>query len=230
MQNNPDFKYKIAFSRRRTLSIAVSPDKGVVVKAPLRTPIRTVERFVHEKSGWIVKTLNGFKSLKRIDKLNGYSDGDSVLLFGREHKLKLSQSGNDSVRLGNNDTIEATFSKNNNPLIIRALLEDWFKFVAREKLTNKFREALVKYGDHGFPPSGFNVKTMKKRWGSCSSKNKIAISYDLIRLDEMYSEYVIIHELCHLKHHNHGTGFYKLLSEAYPDWKKVREGLKKYLR
>jgi predicted metal-dependent hydrolase len=208
----------------------VSPDKGVVVKAPFRTPVRTVEKFVHEKSGWIVKTLNGFKSLAKIDNQSGYSDGDLVLLFGREHKLKLSLAENYSVRLGNNNTIEATFKKDNNPLIIRTMLEDWFKFIAREKLTVKFRETLAKYRDHEFSPTGFNVRTMKRRWGSCSSKNKIGISYDLIRLNEIYSEYVIIHELCHLKHHDHSSRFYGLLSEVYPDWKMVREGLKKYLR
>jgi predicted metal-dependent hydrolase len=110
------------------------------------------------------------------------------------------------------------------------MLEDWFKFIAREKLTVKFRETLAKYRDHEFSPTGFNVRTMKRRWGSCSSKNKIGISYDLIRLNEIYSEYVIIHELCHLKHHDHSSRFYGLLSEVYPDWKMVREGLKKYLR
>jgi predicted metal-dependent hydrolase len=71
---------------------------------------------------------------------------------------------------------------------------------------------------------------MKKRWGSCSSKGKIAISYDLIRLDEIYAEYVIIHELCHLKHHNHSANYYKLLSEVYPNWKKVKGELKKFIR
>jgi len=230
MQSNPYFKYKIVFSRRRTLSITISPDKGVVVKAPFRTPVTTVEKFVHEKSGWIVKTLKGFKALARIDNREGYSDGDPVLLFGSEHKLKLSRAESYSVRLGNNNTIEATFSEDNNPLIIKALLENWFRFIARKKLTIKFREILAKYSGYGFSPAGFTVRTMKKRWGSCSSKDKIGISYDLIRIDERYSEYVIIHELCHLKHHNHGAGFYKLLSELYPDWKSVREGLKMYLR
>ena len=230
MQSNPHFHYKIDFSRRRTLSIIVSPDKGVVVKAPFRTPVRTVERFVHEKSAWIIKTLNGFETLARIDNRSGYSEGDPVLLFGIEHKLKLNRAEHYSVRLGNKDTIEATYCKDNNPLIIKALLEDWFKYVARDKLTVKFREILVKYRNYGFSPSGFTVRTMKKRWGSCSSRDKIAISYDLIRLDDKYSEYVIIHELCHLKHHNHSAGFYRLLSEVYPEWKDVREGLKKYLR
>ena len=230
MQRTADFQYKIVFSRRRTLSINISPDYGVVVKAPNRTPVGAIRRFVNEKSDWIIKTLKGFDSLKRIDNNDGYSDGDTLLLFGREHKLKLIASDNYSVRLGNNNSIEAGFAKDKNPKIIKAMLESWFKYIAQNKFPARFREILSKYMNYRFAPTGFVVRTMKKRWGSCSSKGKIAISYDLIRLDEIYAEYVIIHELCHLKHHNHSTSYYKLLSEIYPNWKKVREELKKYIR
>jgi len=230
MQNTGDFQYKIIFSRRRTISINIGPDHGVLVKAPYLTPAGSIRKFVTQKSDWIIKTLNKFNSLVRLDSRNGYSDGDLIILFGREYKLKLVQSDKYFVRLGNNDIIEAGYNKDKNPLVIRALLEDWFKYVARRKLTIQFRETLAKYKDYGFLPAGFVVRAMKTRWGSCSSKGKIAISYDLIRLDEIYGEYVIIHELCHLKQHNHGANYYKLLSEVYPDWKKVRENLKKYIR
>jgi predicted metal-dependent hydrolase len=225
-----DIRYRIIFSRRRSISIIISPDYGVVVKAPYMTPVGTIRRFVNEKSGWITKTVNGFNSLKRLDKVNGYSDGDSLLLYGKEYKLRLFKSDKYSVRTTDDNTIEAGYSNDNNPLIIRALLEGWFKFIAQKKFTDKFREILLKYKDYCFTPSGFVVRSMKKRWGSCSSKGKIAISYDLIRLEEVYTEYVIIHELCHLKHHNHSANYYKLLSEVYPDWKRVRKELQKYIR
>ncbi|MFZ0283199.1 MAG: SprT family zinc-dependent metalloprotease [Bacteroidales bacterium] len=230
MESSGTIKYKINFSRRRTMSIIVSPDKGVVVKAPHRTPLKTIERFVSEKSDWILKTLKRFNVLVRLDNRNGYSDGDPVLLYGSEYKLKVTPSDCYSVRLGNDHAIEAGFLKDNNPLIIKLMLEEWFKFIAKDKLAAKFREVQTKYKDYGFLPSGFTVRTMKSRWGSCSSKGKVNLSYDLVRLDEIYSEYVIIHELCHLRHHNHGAGFYELLSEVYPRWKEVREGLKKYIR
>jgi len=230
MQKPENIKYKINFSRRRTLSIIVSPDKGVVVKAPNRTPLKMIERFVTEKSDWIHKTLNKFNSLVRIDNHAGYADGDLLLLFGREHRLKLEPSDKYCVRLGNNCTIEAAVNKDHNPLIIRSMLESWFKYIARNKLTIKFREVLLNYRNFGFKPADFTVRTMKTRWGTCSSKGKIALSYDLVRLDDIYSEYVILHELCHLRHHNHSADFYRLLSEVYPQWKVVREELKKYIR
>jgi predicted metal-dependent hydrolase len=230
MEITSDFQYKIIFSRRRTISIIISPDHGVVVKAPYRTPVRTIDRFISEKSDWIKKTFNKFNSLERIDNSDGYSDGDTILLFGREYELRLIRSNKKYVRLVDNATIEVGFNSENNPLIIKALLEQWLKLIAREKLEIQFRETLEKYRDYGFSPAGFVVRTMKKRWGSCSSKGKIAISYDLIRLNEIFSEYVIIHELCHLKHHNHSANYYNLLSEVYPNWKKARQELKKYVR
>ena len=230
MQSTGDIKYKVQFSRRRTLSIIVSPDKGVIVKAPYRTTLKTIGRFISEKSDWIIKSLNRFNSLVRLDDSNGYSDGDRILLFGSQYKLKLSQSDRYTVRLGNDRTIEAGYKSDNNPLIIKSMLESWFKFIASDKLSNLFRETLTSYKDYGFMPSDFVVRKMKSRWGSCSSKGKIALSYDLVRLDDIYSEYVILHELCHLKHHNHGSDFYKLLAEVYPEWKAVREGLKQYIR
>jgi predicted metal-dependent hydrolase len=212
------------------MSIIVSPDKGVVVKVPLRTPVRIVEKFVAEKSEWINRSIQGFKSLKRIDDKHGYSDGDSVLLFGKEHRLRLIPSTGYFVRFGDNGIIEAGYNGDRNPVIIKAMLETWFKFIAKNKLTSQFRDVLEKYRDFDFKPSGFGVRTMKKRWGSCTNSGRIGISSDLIRLDEVFAEYVMVHELCHLKHHNHGEGFYRLLSEVYPEWKKQREELKKYLR
>ena len=225
-----DIHYTIIFSRRRTISITINPDKGVVVRAPYRTHVKTIDRFVNKKSDWIIKTLDSFNSLIRIDNSTGYSDGDSILLFGRDHKLKMIPSDKCSIRLVNDDIIEAEFTNGKNQLKINYLLEHLFKKIAQNRLPVKFREILLRYKGYRFSPADFVVRTMKKRWGSCSSKGKIAISYDLIRLDEKFSEYVIIHELCHLKHHDHSANFYNLLSEIYPDWKRVRKELKEYIR
>jgi predicted metal-dependent hydrolase len=134
------------------------------------------------------------------------------------------------ISLNDGKTIDLEFKESIDPLVVRAILENWFKNMAQQKLRTKFMEALVRYRDFGFKPTGFTVRTMKKRWGSCSSKGKIAISYDLIRLDEIYGDYVIAHELCHLKQHNHSQNYYKLLSEVYPGWKEIRGGLREYLR
>src|SRR5512137_2974885 len=109
MQSTTDFQYSIIFSRRRSISIIVSPDSGIVVKAPYRTSVGAIRRFVNEKSGWIIKTINGFNSLIRIESNKGYSDNDSLILFGKDHKLKLYQSDKYSVRIVDSYIIEAGY-------------------------------------------------------------------------------------------------------------------------
>ncbi len=70
---------------------------------------------------------------------------------------------------------------------------------------------------------------MKSRWGSCSNRGVIVLNTELIRLPDKFVRYVILHELCHLKEHNHGAGFYRLLSGLAPDWKAVRKELRTYM-
>ena len=229
LKHVPDFRYKIMYSRRRTMSIIVSPDKGILVKAPLRTPVRIIDTFINEKTEWIIKTLVSFSSLVNLSDLT-YTDGERLLYKGKEHLLRIIDSDKYYVRHADGSEIEVGTAGRKDPATVYSLLEAWFKLIARKELTERFINILSKYKSHGFMPSSFSVARMKKRWGSCSSKGRIAVSYDLIRLDPVFSEYVIIHELCHLRHHNHGSEFYRFLTELYPEWKRVREELGKYIR
>ncbi len=225
-----DIEYKIKYSGRKTMGISIHPDDGVVVRVPYRTPEKIIQKMIRDKSDWIRKVLEYHGSLKKIDHNKRFSDGESILFMGKENFLKTIPSDKYYVRRSDDNIIEVGFNGRKDPEIIKSILEAWYKNVARKILARKFNEILLKYRNYNFSPSAFSVKTMKKRWGSCTSKGKIAISYDLIRLEEIYSEYVIIHELCHLKHHNHGAEFYKLLSEVFPEWKSVRKKLKTFIR
>jgi len=224
-----DFEYRIVRSGRRSLSIIVSPFNGVTVRAPLNTPLKFIKKFVGAKSEWILKTLNSFDNLRKIESLS-LSDGDKVLFEGKEHLLRIINSDWNQARLIDGNTIEISLKREVDPKVIPYILETWFKMVARKKLTLMFNEIYSRFKSHGLAPSAFSVSRMKKRWGSCSSQGKIAVSYDLIRLDPVFAEYVIIHELCHLKHHNHSVAYYEFLDELYPDWRRVRNELKKYIR
>jgi predicted metal-dependent hydrolase len=91
-------------------------------------------------------------------------------------------------------------------------------------------KVLIEHEHQMFKPASLIIRTMKRRWGSCSGKGVITLSTELVKLDDLYIEYVITHELCHLKHHNHGSQFYSLLSDVFPEWKAVRKELKKYIQ
>jgi predicted metal-dependent hydrolase len=220
--------YKIVYSRRRTIGISVGPDSGVTVRAPYRTSARTIENLVISKSGWIRKHLENYNSARRITDKN-FVDGTPVLFRGVEHQTRIIESKTYFVKL-NGNIIEIGLKNTGETRLAVLMLEKWYRQIAEGIFRKKFEEVLARYRDYNFTPSEFSVKALKRRWGSCSSKGKITISSELVKLDEIYLEYVILHELCHLRHQNHGKEFYKLLSEVFPDWKQRRSELKRFIR
>lgn len=211
------------------MSIIVSPDKGVTVRVPNRTSPATIDDYVQKKSGWIKKHLDGFSQLKRIRHDKKYIEGESHALLGREYALRISKSAKPFVSL-NDKIIEVGMDIFDDREMIKSYLERWYTQKASEIFNKKMNEILSKYQEYRFSPLRLAVRPLKSRWGSCTSKGKITLNTDLVKLDENFIDYVIVHELCHLKHHNHGREFYTLLSELFPDWKRTRAALRKYIR
>ena len=221
--------YTVIYSRRRSMGISVHTDSRVIARVPMGTSDKVIEDMIRGKSEWIKKALNHYSTLNRIDQDESLKDGDRVLFMGKENLLRIKPSERYYIRRSDH-AIEVGFRGEHDPRIIKAMLEHWYGTTAKPVLTKQFHETLDKYSKYNFAPTGFAVRKMKKRWGSCTSKGRIAISYDLVRLDPVFAEYVILHELCHLRHHNHGQGFYNLLSEVYPDWRTLRAELRKIIR
>lgn len=222
-------QYKIIYSRRRSIGISIGPDSGVIVRAPYRTSLKIIETLVQSKSEWIKKHLDSHSSIIRINKNKGYKDGESHYFGGRQYLLRIVQSQTSFVK-HYEDVIEIGTKMKEADGKVSLLLEKWYKKMAEELFKTKLQELLSRYSRYNFSPTSFVVRSMRGRWGSCSSKGKITLSTELVKLNEKYTEYVMIHELCHLKHHNHSSHFYQLLSEIIPEWKSVRKELRRYVR
>jgi predicted metal-dependent hydrolase len=223
-----DIEFKIKYSARRTLAISILPDSSVIVRVPYRTSLKTIHRLVQQKSGWITKHLDNFKGLEE-NKLNRqYINGESHLFRGNESVLKIEKSARAYVRF-NDNLIELGLEKTDDPTAVKSLLYNGYKNEASLIFPEILKSVLKKHEVQSFIPKGIIIRTMKRRWGSCSNKGIITLSTELIKLPDLFIEYVIVHELCHLKHHNHGSGYYKLLSELFPEWKLVRKEMKRYI-
>jgi hypothetical protein len=170
-----------------------------------------------------------YKSSVRINNDKIYTDGAIALFQGKPHGIKIIESNKYFVKL-TGDIIEIGLKNISENRIAGAMVEKWYRIIAEGIFRKKFEEILIRLRNYNFSPSEFKVRALKRRWGSCSSKGKITISSELVKLDDVYLEYVILHELCHLRHHNHGKEFYKLLTEVFPDWKQRRSELKKYIK
>jgi predicted metal-dependent hydrolase len=227
--DNQIIDYKVVYSGRRTIGISIGPDSGVTVRAPYRTSIKTIENLVLSKSTWIKKHLENYKSAIKIDNRKVCSNGEIVLFRGKEYYVRIIESKVYFTKLSENN-IEIGLKKIEEKEKARLMLEKWYRVIAEGIFKTKFEEILIRFKNYNFSPASFSVRALKRRWGSCTSKGKITISSELVKLDDIYLEYVILHELCHLRHHNHGKEFYKLLSEVFPDWKQRRSELRKFIR
>jgi predicted metal-dependent hydrolase len=223
-----DIEFRVIYSRRRTFGISVLPDSSVIVRAPNLASFKTISRIVQEKSEWIIRHRDNYKQ-KESKKLNGsFISGEPQLFRGTEHILQISPAKKPSVKFLEN-IIELGLDRPDDIQAVKKLLYYGYKTEASILFPELLNKALKENENQMFRPAGLIIRSMKSRWGSCSRRGMITLSTELIKLPDIFIEYVIIHELCHLRHHNHGKEFYKLLSELFPEWKKVRNDLKGYI-
>jgi predicted metal-dependent hydrolase len=224
-----NIEFKIVYSGRRTLAISIFPDSSVIIRVPYRTSLKTINRLVQEKSAWIKKHQERYIEKEPSNLTRKYINGEMHLYRGKEYALKIEKSSKSYISFFDN-VIELRLNNTNDPDEIKWVLYQGYKREASLLFPDILKRVLLKHDNQMFKPSGLIIRTMKRRWGSCSGKGVITLSTELIKLPDLYIEYVIIHELCHLKHHNHGSGYYKLLSEMFPEWKQVRQEMRRYIQ
>jgi hypothetical protein len=227
------FEYQVRKSaRRRTLSITVYPDNRVVVSAPANCSRKNILRFVESKTNWVLGVLQA--NVRKINKnlLRRFETGEELTFLGSKYILRVEdgtppgvmlQEGHIRVRLPAPD-----FESNGSE--VRKHLLDWYMTSAVAKI----HERLPIYADKiGVKPGPVAVKSMKSRWGSCSIRGRISFAWNIIMAPEPVLDYLVVHELCHLLHHNHSLEYWKLVSTLVPDHKERRKWLREngdYLR
>jgi predicted metal-dependent hydrolase len=224
-----DIEFKIIYSGRRSIGISVRPDSSVIVRVPYLTSLKTISSIVKEKYNWVLKHRDNYRRLDNSSLNKSYAQGEVHLFRGNELALRIEKSEKSYVRFFGN-TIDIGIERTEDVIAIKRLLYKGYKEEALNHFPELMSKILMEHENQMFKPTGLVIRTMKRRWGSCSNKGIITLSTELIKLSDLYIEYVITHELCHLKHHNHGPHFYTLLSEVFPEWKTVRKELRKYIQ
>jgi predicted metal-dependent hydrolase len=224
-----DIEFKVIYSGRRTIGISVLPDTSVVVRVPYLTSLKTISRIINNKYKWILKHRDNYRRLNNSSLNKSYTTGEVHLFRGSESILRIEKSVKPYTRFYDG-IIMLGLEKADSLIAVKRLLYKGYKNEALRILPELMNNVLREHENQMFKPEGLVIRTMKRRWGSCSNKGIITLSTELIKLADPYIEYVILHELCHLRHHNHGLQYYKLLSEVFPEWKTVRKELRKYIQ
>ncbi|MFZ6663518.1 M48 family metallopeptidase [Peijinzhouia sedimentorum] len=217
--------YELSFQDRKTLGIRVYPNCKVRVIAPFDTTEEKLEAKLREKAPWIIKQQIEFLSYHPLTPPRKYINGETHLYLGRQYKLRVEKATNNSVKLYRGRLIimrkENSSAKN--------LLSDWYKEKASVYFEESLKNILPRFARYNINQPELQVRNMATRWGSCTPNGKVILNPELIKAPKGSIEYVIIHELCHLIHHNHTRAFYDLQETIMPEWKKWKERLENTL-
>lgn len=215
--------------RRRSLSIEVHPDLRVVVRAPLRYPQADIEDFVAARARWIAAQIEYFRQQPRTPIKPGFADGDSHLYLGQTLRLVLDPQTPRRV-VQHDHCLVIGGSSANDPHSVRRALDHWY----RARAEQEFNAILARCHQHPrfarylCPP--LQIRSMRTRWGSLGARRGMTLNLVLIQAPRACIEFVVMHELCHLRYHGHGKGFYRLLDSVLPDWRARKAALEETLR
>ncbi len=216
--------FKVLYVDRKSLEIAVHPDCKVVVKAPAGADIAEIRKRVARRAGWIKRQLEHFRQFEPRTPGKSYIGGETHLYLGKQYRLKISCGNKNSVQLIRGHFC-VEFKGNVNPEKVKSLLEGWYVNKAADRFEESFARNWRHFEKLISTKPRLQIRRMRKRWGSLSKRGTLTLNPDLIRAPMECIDYVIIHELCHLHHHNHGQGFYRLLEKVMPDWEKRKHRL-----
>ncbi len=221
MNDTLSFQLIRSKNRRRTISLHIREGGEVVIRAPYRVSKREIEEFIREKEAWVVKKLTEEKErTKNLQKT--FIPGEKFLYLGEWYPLEIDESDHKDLPLklsfGNfvlkRDRVEEA----------RDLFIEWYKREAKEKI-----EGRVRYYSDRFHllPVGTGITGAKSRWGSCSRDNRLSFSWRIIMAPLRIIDYILVHELVHIKEKNHSWNFWEALEEILPDYRESKTWLKK---
>jgi hypothetical protein len=202
--------------------LEVRSGTGLTVVIPKSYNIRQVTHLLEAKKGWILSKLAKYGKLRPPTTEKELRSGDTIPYLGRYLEVVIRQNpGNaDSVRLERNRLI---VSLRDGKGRLELVLEQWYRMQAAgiiggkaDKLSNQL----------GLTYNKLIIRGQKTRWGSCSQKGNLSFNWKLIMVPEPVIDYVIVHELSHLKEMNHTKRFWELVGEHCPQWHDHRKWLK----
>jgi predicted metal-dependent hydrolase len=206
--------------RRKTISLHIKEDGRVVIYVPYHTPKGEIEGFIKEKESWVIKKISEKeRSIKETEK--AFIPGEKFLYLGESYPLEIGDTHYRGLPLKlsfgkfilDKDRLEEA----------RDLFIHWYKREAKEKIEGRlhyFSNRLQLF------PKGLKITSAKYRWGSCSRDSRLSFSWKIIMAPLSVIDYVLIHELVHIKEKNHSKRFWTYLETILPDYRKHRFWLK----
>ena len=195
----------------------------MVVKAPLCVSDADVHQWVHSKQAWVSPRL--IQQQQALSKHSIDLRSDTLVVNGINYQLKqvAQLSADEKAVCHTSRSVRVKVNARSTEQSIRRQLQSSLKYAAQQQLIAR-AEQLATFT--GLTPSLVNIGSYTSKWGQCSSRGEISLNWRLIHLSHTLQDYVIIHELCHLKEMNHSPRFWALVSHYFPDYQMAKQEIK----
>lgn len=221
-----DIKYSLKRSRKRkkTISLQLGHNAEITIYAPYFTPVTEINRFVEEKQDWINKALRRQAKLLVAHQEKTYVTGENFYYLGQPYPLEayFEPLENAGVIFWNNRfflNCPANTEEQKHYFVL------WYK----KKAQQYFRERVDFYSSMlKLTSGGVRITSAGSRWGSCSEDNHLSFSFRLMMAPPKVTDYVVVHELMHIREKNHSSKFWDLVVEVTPDYKAHRRWLREH--
>lgn len=217
-----------ATGRRKTIALKVHRDGQVDVRVPRHISPTTIRRFVTRRADWILDKQRYFQELLRKHPAKEFRNGESFSVLGRNFRLRLERQPGLAAPfcLTDGQRLKVFIDGQNGESLktaVRGTIRAWYSALTEKKaraVIRKHARALA------VTPGKVIVTEQAKRWASCSKSGDIRVNWRLSMMPMPVFDYVLVHELCHLKTHDHSPKFWRILKSVLPDYEKRREWLR----
>ncbi|MBY0401926.1 M48 family metallopeptidase [Myxococcota bacterium] len=213
--------------RQKTVAIAIDPVRGIWVRAPLGTPIGRLDQIVTRKAKWILDRQRRVEDLPPAPSPREFVNGETLRYLGRQYRLKLDRdpaAAERGVRLIGGQLIVPVARRSNEASEIRDQLVGWYREHAAAHIPGRVK---VWAGKIGVEPREILIRDQRKRWGSADAEGRIRINWRIIQASTRLLDYVVAHELVHLKYPDHTRAFWADLGQLMGDYEGRREELRR---
>jgi hypothetical protein len=208
-------------SKRRTIAIQVDQNGLVTVRTPLHIPDHKIDAFVEKHQDWINKKVHSAVQKQASTQPRHFVAGDYFWFLGKEYPLQINKDSQKSNLLLN----ENTFILKQNCEDPRKAFVTWYKKQASIWILERL-DQYVK--ERGLAYRKISITSAKTRWGSCTARKHLNFSWRLMMLPPDIIEYVIVHELAHLKFMNHSAKFWEHVASFDKESKAKRKWLREH--
>ena len=210
--------------RKKTVAVTVDPAGGVVLLAPKHLTADELDGIVARKAEWIVRRLQHAELHGPSPSPREFVSGESVLYLGRHYRLKVQPHASGEAKLRGGWLHVAAPEGAGQAVRIREAVIAWLRRHAAKRLPERVAAWRAKAG---VPMPPVIVSNQQKRWGSCDRTGTIRLNWRIIQAPMRLVDYVVVHELVHLRHRGHGRDYWQAVGRVMPDYERRREDLRR---